>query len=33
MTRTEFIDALATETNMEKKDAKAFLEGFTAVVE
>jgi len=33
MTRTEFIDALAAETGMDKKDAKTFLEGFTAVVE
>jgi DNA-binding protein HU-beta len=33
MTRTELIDALAAETGTEKKDAKAFIEGFTRVVE
>ena len=33
MTRTEFIDALATESNMDKRDAKRFLEAVTAVIE
>jgi len=33
MTRTEFIDALAARTNTDKKEAKAFLEALTAVVE
>ncbi len=33
MTRTELITSLATEAGMEKKDAKVFLEGLTAVVE
>jgi DNA-binding protein HU-beta len=33
MTRTEFIDALATETNMDKKDAKLFLEAMTQIIE
>ena len=33
MTRTELIDALAQRTNIEKKDAKAFLEGLTGVIE
>ena len=30
MTRTELIDALAAETNTERKDSKAFLEALTA---
>ena len=33
MTRTEFIDALASETNVDKKDAKLFLDALTTVVE
>ena len=33
MTRTEFIDALASETTMDKKDAKLFLDALTVVVE
>ncbi|MFQ5670820.1 MAG: HU family DNA-binding protein [Acidobacteriota bacterium] len=33
MTRTQFIEALANETGVEKKQAKEFLEAFTAVVE
>lgn len=33
MTRTELIDALAAETNVERKDAKQFLEALTAIVE
>ena len=33
MTRTELIDVLAAETGIDKKDAKRFLEGLTAVVE
>jgi DNA-binding protein HU-beta len=33
MTRTELIDALATETGGDKKVAKEFLEGFTRIVE
>ena len=33
MTRTEFIEALATATNMDKKDVKGFLDGLTAIVE
>lgn len=33
MTRTEFIDALASETNMDKKDSKLFLDALTVVVE
>ena len=33
MTRTEFIDALSTETHLDKKDVKAFLDGLTAVIE
>ena len=33
MTRTELIDALAAETNQERKDAKQFLEAMTTIVE
>ena len=33
MTRTELIDALATESNTDRKEAKVFLEALTAVVE
>ena len=33
MTRTELIEALANETNTERKDAKAFLDGLTVVIE
>jgi len=33
MTRTEFVDALASATNMDKKDAKLFLDALTSVVE
>jgi DNA-binding protein HU-beta len=33
MTRTELIDALAVETNVERKDAKQFLEALTAIIE
>ena len=33
MTRTELIDALATATNVERKDAKLFLEALTTVIE
>ena len=33
MTRTEFIDALATETGIEKKDAKRFLEAMAEIIE
>jgi DNA-binding protein HU-beta len=33
MTRTELIDALASETETDRKTAKAFLEGFTRIVE
>jgi len=33
MTRTELIDALAAETNTERKDSKAFLEAITAIIE
>ena len=33
MTRTELIDALAAETNTERKDSKAFLEAMTAIIE
>ena len=33
MTRTELIDALAAETNTERKEAKLFLEALTQVVE
>jgi DNA-binding protein HU-beta len=33
MTRTELIDALATEANTERKDAKQFLDALTAIVE
>ena len=33
MTRTEFIEALAAEIRVEKKDVKSFLEGLTAVIE
>jgi DNA-binding protein HU-beta len=33
MTRTELIDALAAETNTDRKDAKVFLDALTAVVE
>ena len=33
MTRTELIDALAAETNTERKDSKAFLEALTAIIE
>ncbi len=33
MTRTELIDAIARETETDRKGAKAFLEGFTSIVE
>lgn len=33
MTRTEFIDALAGETHLDKKDVKTLLDGLTAVIE
>ncbi|MEE9291478.1 MAG: HU family DNA-binding protein [Acidobacteriota bacterium] len=33
MNRTELIDAIARETDTDKKQAKTFLEGFTRVVE
>ena len=33
MTRTQFIEALASEAGVDKKEAKSFLEAFTAVVE
>lgn len=33
MTRTELIDALAGEAGMDKKEAKQFLDGLTAVIE
>ena len=33
MTRTELIDALAAETNTDRKEAKAFLDAVTVVVE
>jgi DNA-binding protein HU-beta len=33
MTRTELIQTLADATNMERKDAKTFLDGLTTVVE
>jgi len=33
MTRTELIDALAAETNTERKDAKLYLEALTTVIE
>jgi DNA-binding protein HU-beta len=33
MTRTQLIDALMKETDLDKKNAKAFLLGLTAVVE
>ena len=33
MTRTELIDALATETNSERKDSKAFLDALTLIIE
>ena len=33
MTRTELIEALATETGTEKKDSKLFLEGLTTLIE
>lgn len=33
MTRTELIQTLAETTNMERKDAKTFLDGLTVVVE
>ena len=33
MTRTEMIEALATRTEMEKRDVKRFLEQLTALVE
>ena len=33
MTRTQFIEALAAEAGVDKKQAKAFLEAFTSVVE
>lgn len=33
MTKTEIINALAMETSSEKKQAKAFLEGLTTLVE
>jgi DNA-binding protein HU-beta len=32
MTRTELIDALAAESEIDRKDAKRFLEGLVAVV-
>ena len=33
MTKTELINALAEETSSEKRQAKAFLEGLTTIVE
>lgn len=33
MTRTELIESLVKEANLNKKDTKAFLDGLTAVVE
>ena len=33
MNRTELIDAIARETDGDKKQAKTFLEGFTRIVE
>ena len=33
MTRTELIDALAAETNTERKDSKLFLDALTAIIE
>ena len=33
MTRTQFIEALAQEAGVDKKQAKGFLEAFTTVVE
>jgi DNA-binding protein HU-beta len=33
MTRTELIDALASATGTERKDAKLFLEAFTEIIE
>ncbi len=33
MTRTELIDAIAQEAEADKRQAKAFLEGFTRIVE
>ena len=33
MNRTELIDAIARETDVDKAKAKAFLEGFTRIVE
>ena len=33
MTRTEVIEALATRTHTDKKDAKLFLESLTALIE
>ncbi len=33
MTRTQFIEALAQEVGVDKRQAKGFLEAFTAVVE
>ena len=33
MNRTELIDAIARETDTDKRQAKSFLEGFTRVVE
>jgi len=33
MTRTELIDALAAETNSERKDSKQFLDALTTIVE
>ena len=33
MTRTELIEVLANETNMDKRDSKRFLEALTAVIE
>jgi DNA-binding protein HU-beta len=33
MTRTELIDALAAETNHERKDAKLYLDALTTIVE
>ena len=33
MTRTELIEAIAQETGSERQQAKAFLEGFTRIIE
>ena len=33
MTRTELIDALAAETNHDRKDSKQFLDALTTIVE